>query len=135
MATGDSKKYAQALYEVCVEKTSPKDLDKYIAGFIELLSLENKLGLLNEIMEKFSAMCDNSGAVVNATIISPKKISEMQAGKIKEFIKKHVVCKDIVFEEKRDGKLLGGFVLKFRDMVLDLSTKGRISQLRDYIKK
>ena len=84
------------------------------------------------IIERFNKLIDKKNGVKRAKIITAFELSENQLNQIND--KLSIVTKSkVVSDNVIDKTILGGFIAKFDDQMLDMSTKGKLSELKDKI--
>ena len=93
---------------------------------------KNKLFLIDSIRDRYKKLIDLNNGVKRAEIITAFKLTEIQLNQINDKLsnitKNKVIGNNIV-----DKSILGGFIAKFDDQMLDMSTKGKLSELKDKI--
>jgi len=120
------QQFAAALYEITQGK-SEKEIDKIIEDFTALLAKKNKLGWQEQIIEKFLSYSMKQEGIMETQVFTAKEISKKMAEKIAETVFKNQKIKVISIVEK---ELLGGFVVKTEDKILDLSIKKQLQNLK-----
>ena len=58
------------------------------------------------------------------------KPDEEQTARIKEYLKKKYQAEQVELKLEEDASLIGGFVLKVHDMVLDRSLRGKLEKMK-----
>ena len=105
--------------------------DKKI-NFLRLMIEKNKLFLIDSIHDRYKKLIDLNNGVKRAEIITAFELTETQLNQINDKLsnitKTKVIGNNIV-----DKSILGGFIAKFDDQMLDMSTKGKLSELKDKI--
>lgn len=121
-----------------VSKTDKKDvLDKIFKGKIEepilsflfLLNENSRLGILRDIFSAFKNFIDEEKNIINADIISAVELNEVQKQNLVSKLQ-NKTGKAINPEYKLDNTIMGGFIIKINDTVIDLSLKNRIENLK-----
>ncbi len=101
-------------------------------NFLKLMIEKNRLFLIDSIIERFNKLIDKKNGVKRAKIITAFELSENQLNQIND--KLSIVTKSkVVSDNVIDKTILGGFIAKFDDQMLDMSTKGKLSELKDKI--
>lgn len=121
-----------------VSKADKKDvLDKIFKGKIEepvlsflfLLNENSRLGILRDIFSAFKNFVDEEKNIINADIISAVELNEVQKQNLVSKLQ-NKTGKAINPEYKLDNTIMGGFIIKINDTVIDLSLKNRIENLK-----
>lgn len=123
------KQYAEALVQA-LEGQSGAASEKLIANFVRLLAAQNDLGRAEQILERFGDVWRRQQGLVEAEIISARETSEKIQGAVRNFIARTTGAKTVSLAAKTDKALLGGFILKYGDNILDGSLKSRLAEMR-----
>jgi F-type H+-transporting ATPase subunit delta len=104
-------------------------LDSLTYNFIILVCRNKRSQILTEIIEQFrERVLDEQGTwqgqIFCAHPLAPDQINSITS-RMKDLTGKSVILKPQV-----DHDLIGGFVVKIRDMIIDLSVKGQLNRLR-----
>ncbi len=97
--------------------------------FINLLFARNRMDILFRVFEAFVFLKDERQGIKRAEIISAVKLSSEQESEIKEYLEREYKNK-IILSEKQDTSLIGGFVVKVDDRVIDASVANQLSHIR-----
>jgi len=100
-----------------------------VMDFLKFLIDKNREDLLEEIAREYILMQDREAGFINLTVTSRNDISAAQ----KEVLKKKMESytgKKVKIAFKLDPKLIGGFVVKIGDTVIDASVKRQLELLR-----
>ena len=98
-------------------------------NLISLLASRNSARLLPSITESYQQMLDEYNGVERAEIISAVALSDEQQGRIETMLKE-IVGRDITSTSRVEPQILGGFVARVGDKVIDGSTRTRLDELR-----
>jgi F-type H+-transporting ATPase subunit delta len=104
-------------------------VDQLTFDFLNLICGKKRTAFLNEIAEKFAAHVQMHKGITPGVIRSAKKLSSGQREQIEKKVES-LTGKKILFSEEIDQSLIGGFIVKVRDTVIDLSVKGQLEKLR-----
>ena len=105
--------------------------DKKI-NFLRLMIEKNKLFLIDSIHDRYKKLIDLNNGVKRAEIITAFKLTETQLNQINDKLSNMTKTK-VIGNNVIDKTILGGFIAKFDDQMLDMSTKGKLSELKDKI--
>mgnify|MGYP001792168246 CR=1 FL=1 len=124
-----SKQYASALYGLTQGKTKP-EIEKSVADFARYIYKNRKLKLSEKIAEQFVKIFNKRNGIVEAEIITRKKMDETELKKARHFVKEKYGAKEVVLTNTIDESVKGGMILKVGDEIVDGSIKGRLAELR-----
>ena len=98
-------------------------------NLISLLASRNSARLLPNITESYQEMLDDHNGVERAEIISAVALSDEQQARIETTLT-GIVGKEITATSRVEPQILGGFVARVGDKVIDGSTRTRLDELR-----
>lgn len=121
------KQYAQALYEAIAD-TAPKDQDKVIENFIEILKAKGDLVEYERIVAAYESFDKEQRGIteVEVTTAGDTKISKSLIDELNK-----LVGKDIEVKQKVDTGIIGGIVIRAGDTLIDGSVRNQLNHLRD----
>ena len=105
--------------------------DKKI-NFLRLMIEKNKLFLIDSIHNRYKKLIDLNNGVKRAEIITAFELTETQLNQINDKLS-NITKTKVIGNNVVDKSILGGFIAKFDDQMLDMSTKGKLSELKDKI--
>ncbi len=105
-------------------------VDDLSLHFLSLVTQKKRLDFLLDIIRRFAARIDDHNGIMNGELISATRVAPELIEDIKEKIEA-LTGKKIRLESKIDDHLIGGFVIKIRDTVIDLSVNGQLEKLRN----
>jgi F-type H+-transporting ATPase subunit delta len=111
-----------------------KRLDKDAANFIRLLSENQRLALLPEIVELYEALRASAESRIEAEVTSAYELSETHLKAIAAALKRRL-GRDVDLATRIDPKLLGGIVVRAGDLVIDGSVRGRLRALATHLNR
>ena len=109
-----------------------RKLDQDAANFIRLLSENHRLVLLPEITALYELLRAQAESRVAAEVISAAAVSETQLKDIGAALKKRL-GRDIDLSTRIDPALIGGFVIRTGDLVIDGSVQGKLRALATHL--
>ena len=119
----------KALLEEVLKKV---EVSQELKKLLELMAQRDRLGLLRELLQEFEQFVNARLGIVKAEIISATELDEEVLKKIKEKIEQ-LFGKKAEVSVKLDPSLIGGFVVKVADKVLDASIKHQLEELKKAI--
>ena len=98
-------------------------------NLISLLASRNSARLLPSITESYQQMLDEHNGVERAEIVAAVALSNEQQQRIEAMLT-GIVGKDITATSRVEPQIIGGFVARVGDKVIDGSTRTRLDELR-----
>jgi F-type H+-transporting ATPase subunit delta len=130
----ESKELSEILHHPSVPAPEKKKLLADLFGnklneltqrLVDLLCDRRRLNLFKAIEEEYRNLLRAKKNIVTGTLSSAEALSENQLSELKDKITKKI-GKQIELEVKTDKSLIGGYVLRIGDQVIDGSLKGRL---------
>lgn len=109
-----------------------KFLDESGRNFITILALHHRLEVLPEIMRLYKEMYAERTGMVEVEFVSPVMISEDEKTSFKKMLGKYL-AKTVTMHCKVDKELLGGFLARAGNYVIDGSVRGYLANLKSSI--
>lgn len=128
-----SRQYAQALYDTVADKT-PTQTTALVNNFLQLLSANNDLAKLPEIMSFFTDIWQQANGQLSASIATAQPLTIETLKNITNYIKNQTDCKDIkniIWQQDVDPQILGGVLIKYRDQIIDGTIKNNLLRLKN----
>ena len=124
-----SKQYARALYELTIE-AKKNELDGLIISFAKFLVQNNDLFKIDSIVDEFNDIFQAASGEIKVELTSAKQLPEEIKNKLKEYLIKRTGSKEINLLEKIEKDIIGGFILRYNDLVIDGSLKNNLSNFK-----
>jgi len=121
-----TKQYAWLLLEI----TQEKDFKSALKNFVVLVAKNHDLKRVESIIKQFELIWQEQSSVLEAKVVSRHVLNKEIRDSLNSYLIKLTGKKEIVIKEELDEALLGGFVLKFQDQVIDASLKNSLQELR-----
>ena len=118
--------------KVALISKSDIESDEKKINFLRLVIEKNKLFLIDSIHERYKKLIDLNNGVKRAEIITAFELTETQLNQINDKLS-NITKTKVIGNNVVDKSILGGFIAKFDDQMLDMSTKGKLSELKDKI--
>ncbi len=121
------KQYAEALHQTLLE-TAPKDQDKVINNFVQVLGKNGDLPYYETIIKQFEKIDRESKGIkeVEVTVANEALIDSNVITSLNK-----TLGNDIELKKKVDESLIGGIVVKVEDTLIDASIKGHLNKLKN----
>lgn len=126
------RQYAQALYEALAD-TAPKDQDKVIENFIEVLKAKGDLAEYEKIIAAYEVYDREQRGVTEVEVTTAEDSTKVNKSLIDDLNK--IVGNDIEVKQKVDSNLIGGVVIRAGDTLIDGSIKNQLDQLQKNLKE
>ncbi len=124
-----AKQYAQTLYDLTDGQSKP-EIQKSVAAFARYIYKERKLRLADKIIGQFGKIYDKNNGIVEAEIVTRKKLGEAELKKTKSYIKERYGAKEVIVKNIIDENIMGGVIVRVGDEVMDGSIAGRLGALK-----
>ncbi len=99
-------------------------------SFLSLLLKKHREGLLRDIIHHFLLLMDESRGIMRGHLQSAYPLNEQQRDALKKKLDR-ITGKNVVLEMQVDAFLLGGFVVRLDDTVIDHSLRNQLGKLRE----
>ncbi len=99
-------------------------------NFLQLLASKRRLRILPAILENFRLMMLEHKNIVEGELISAVELEEKQVAEIKQHLEK-MLGKNVQLLTRIQPDILGGFVVRVQDVVIDNSIRLQLSKLRE----
>jgi F-type H+-transporting ATPase subunit delta len=97
---------------------------------LDVMVQNNRIAKLPMVAAHYQQLVDKARRVLPATVTTVVPMTDDQKRRLVETLKHMTHMDDIRLTCAVDAGLLGGVMLKIQDLVVDGSTKGKLSQLR-----
>ena len=97
-------------------------------NFVRVLADNERLSVVNEITQHFSALRNDHEKVLNAHVSTAFALSEAQVAEIKTTLQTKY-GKQVDITVALDPELIGGVSIRIGDEVMDASVRGKLAQL------
>jgi F-type H+-transporting ATPase subunit delta len=123
------KKYAQALLEAIGEK-KVSEIKEVIKKFVEIMQANNNLSQINKVIEQFNKLWNKKQGIIEAEIISAKELDKEIVKLLNSYIIKLTGAKEAILNKKVDKNILGGVIIKYKDIIIDGSLRNKLDELK-----
>ena len=96
--------------------------------FLQLLSKKKRSGFLLEMIDQFLMRVLDHQGILSGLIISAKSLDPDQVEEVKNKITV-MTGKTVLLVEQIDDSVVGGFIVKIKDTVIDLSIRTQLEKL------
>lgn len=124
-----AKQYALSLYESLKGKTDKTELKKVLHNFVAILGKSNNLNKESEIIEIFENIWSAENGELKAELTSARELSKESRETVVNYLKEKSGAEKIILEESTDKTILGGFILKYNNRIIDGSLRSSLGDL------
>jgi len=107
-------------------------VDGMTLSFVQLLIQNGREHLLPEVIDFFGEILDNYDGIIRGEVQSVVPLTEVQLDELKSKLNK-MTGKKVILTQTRDKRLIGGFVVKIEDRVIDASLRNQLSRMSEYL--
>lgn len=134
----NSKELRQVMSSPVLRNDKKSEIIKQIFGnkisnevlnFLLFVVEKNREDFLFDILKRYSDMNDMLMGIVSADVVSPIKMKDDQVGKLKGQLEKFT-GKKVKINTKENKDLLGGFIVRIGDTVIDASVDHQLVMLK-----
>lgn len=123
--------YGRSLYRLTAG-LSEKDAKRAIERFVELLASRHELDLAANVINAFEREARKTEGVREVTVASAETLSESHKERLEKTFAK-ALGTSVEMRWKTQPDLIGGAVIRFDDILLDASLKGRLDRLKQQL--
>ena len=99
-------------------------------NFLQLLTNKKRSSILPDVIEQFHLMLLQYRNILKGELVSVVDLSDTQVEQIKANIEK-MTGKSVLFEKSLDPSIIGGFIVKVEDIIIDNSIRFQLNKLRE----
>lgn len=126
------QQYAKSLYDSVADK-SEKDVKLVLKNFVALLGRNRELNKSREIIDIFNDLWNKAHGELAVQLISARELGPTARDTVVTYLKERTDAKKIILNENIDKKLIGGFVLRYNNKIVDGSLKTSLEELKNKI--
>jgi len=112
-----------------VERIFGGRVSRQTAGLLSVMAANSRMELLRPATARFAELLDERKGKVRVEVTTAFTLSQSQIEKITETLR-NVLGAEPVVQNKVDGEVIGGMVLKLGDKVYDASLAAELDRLR-----
>ncbi|MED5283747.1 MAG: ATP synthase F1 subunit delta [Chloroflexota bacterium] len=110
-----------------------KGYEKLFVNFLKLLINKGHINYFERVMNEFFDQNQISEGKVSATVTSFVKLKVSQKNEITRKICEVFKVDDVEISENLDKSILGGYIIKVGDTIIDCSTKNKLNDLENHL--
>ena len=124
-----AKQYAQCLYELTSTQSEDKIKD-ILSKFVVLLDKRHALNLAPAISVAFTELWNREHGEVVAELTSARELKSEAKELITNYLKNKSGATEVILDENVDKSILGGFILKYNNKIIDASLRSSLEELK-----
>ncbi len=109
-------------------------LDQYGKNFIHIMAINKRLLILPAVLQQFIELRNSLKSTIKVNVLSTIRLSDKQKVNIVLALEKRLSRK-VQLNYKIDQSILAGIIIRFGDIVIDGSTRGRLERLKDVLQQ
>ncbi|OIO07590.1 ATP synthase F1 subunit delta [Candidatus Falkowbacteria bacterium CG_4_10_14_0_2_um_filter_41_15] len=129
-----ARQYAESLAQA-ISASSDADVKVALDNFAKIMLENRDLNRRDEILAVFSQIWDQAQGELAAEFTGARAVSDQTKTEVAEYLKAKTGAKKIVLTEKVEADVLGGFILRYEDKVIDASLKRSLGDLKNEMNK
>jgi F-type H+-transporting ATPase subunit delta len=106
-----------------------KNINPLSFRFLQLLGRKKRSGFLLEMIDRFMDSVLEYKGILAGTLIASCALDSEQVEGIKKKVES-ITGKSVILSEQIDESMVGGFIVKIKDTVIDLSIRTQLEKLR-----
>lgn len=128
-----ARQYAQCLYELVSTETDDK-VKEILPKFVALLEKHRALSLVPSIISIFLEIWNREHGEVVAELTSARELKIEAKETVINYLKNKSGATEVILDEHVDKNILGGFILKYNNKIIDGSLKSSLEELKNSLK-
>jgi F-type H+-transporting ATPase subunit delta len=104
-------------------------ISKELFDFLTFVINKNRDELLYDILQRFSELRDRSLGIVKVDLTASIEFDDNQVADLKSKLE-HMLNKKVFFSFRLDKSIIGGFVARVGDTIIDASLKNQLNSIR-----
>lgn len=123
------KQYAQSLFELVRDKDE-QEVKDILKKFTNILARNRQLGKIKEIIACFEIIWQRENGELLVNLQSARPLVGGAKDIVVDYLKDKTKAASIILEEEIDQSLIGGFILRYDNRIIDTSIKSQLNALR-----
>ena len=117
-----------------IAKAFQSEIGTEVLNFLMLLIDRGKIGIFNEIYEGFKGLKNQAQGILVADVVTAFPLTKIQETELTKKLNE-VTGKKIEIRKHEDKGILGGITVTIGDKRIDGSARGRLSELKEELKR
>ena len=102
-------------------------------NFLQLLTGKKRSSVLLDVIDQFRLMLFEHRNIVKGELVSVVDLNDIQVQQIKDNVE-NVTGKSVLFDKRLDPSIIGGFIVKVEDIIIDNSIRFQLNKLRERLR-
>ena len=128
-----ARQYAQCLYELVSTEENDK-VKEILPKFVVLLEKHLALNLAPSIISVFTEIWNKEHGEVVAELTSARELKIEAKETVINYLKNKSGATEVILDEHVDKNILGGFILKYNNKIVDGSLRSSLESLKNSLK-
>lgn len=128
-----ARQYARCLYELVSTEENDK-VKEILPKFVTLLEKHRALNLAPAIISIFSEIWNKEHGEVVAELTSARELKDEAKETVINYLKNKSGATEVILDEHVDKNILGGFILKYNNKIVDGSLRSSLESLKNSLK-
>ena len=124
--TSEAKKESLSLFQ--------ESCSVYMNNFLEVILLNDRANILYDVLKLVLELFDQEDNTYDVTVTSASPLSEEQKARLLAIVSQKFEIKTRRLVEKIDEDLIGGFVIKAKNKVVDTSIRSQLQTFKTNLK-
>ena len=119
----------QKLLDIVLDKLKPPPV---LFNFFHLLLRHSRIALVGDIVAQFGKDADRRRGVIRGEILAPIELLDEHVRDLQERLSEFL-GRDVILTQTQDNSLLGGFMVRIGDWLLDATLEAELTNVRNRI--
>ncbi len=129
-----ARQYAESLMD-SVSAKSDSETSEVLDNFAKMMMENRDLNRLDEVLAAFSKIWDQAQGELTVEFISARTVSTDVKSSLEKYLQAKTGANKVVLVEKINPEILGGFILRYEDQIIDASLKSSLGSLKNEMNK
>lgn len=107
----------------------------FIQNLLQMIYDYGHIADLLAIITDYQQRYDKANNRIHATVITAVPMSSVQEQAMQQALIKRFNAKEVILKQQIDKQIIGGVVVRVKDMIIDGSLATRITNLKNYLSK
>jgi len=115
-----------------IDRLFAGNLDKEIHSFMHIIIRKRREPFLKDILQSFMRLYNIEKGITKATVFSAIPLDAGLLSRIQKMLEEKIDS-TVVIDSKVDEKLIGGFILRYDDKLIDRSIASQLNDLQKHL--
>ncbi len=114
------------------KKTFSGKISNLVMNFMLLLFAKNREAYFLPVVHHFRELLDEYRGILRGEVLAPVPLTKRQLAELKAQLDART-GKDVILTQRQDESLLGGFVVRIQDIIIDTSLRHQLERLKQHL--